>query len=234
MTQNTSTFYPVYSSRDLQKVHPILKGLQQRGIDVWNGFEELNPGQNWLNRVTDVITHAKGAIIFFSAQMAESEDIHREIQILLNRRIPLFHVLLEEVEGLTSEIVHLKGPYQFIDFRHPSTAEIDKLAASIRSVLAIEKEVPPVNDQNAERLAKQAAVLAVSEIRREKRNTEQEVTPQSVFIVHGHDETLLHEVEAYLASMHIKAIVLRRIGGPAQSLLQKFMQWGSETKFAVV
>jgi predicted nucleotide-binding protein len=55
-----------------------------------------------------------------------------------------------------------------------------------------------------------------------------------VFIVHGHDGDLLREVEAHLDTLGVKSVVLRRIGGPAQSLFQKFMQWGSDTRFALV
>ena len=55
-----------------------------------------------------------------------------------------------------------------------------------------------------------------------------------MFVVHGHDDALLAEVEDYLDELGVQSVVLQRIGGPSQSLFQKFMQWGKETRFALV
>jgi predicted nucleotide-binding protein len=41
-------------------------------------------------------------------------------------------------------------------------------------------------------------------------------------------------VDAFLNTLGIEPVVLRRIGGPAQSLFQKFWQWGEGTRFAIV
>ena len=56
----------------------------------------------------------------------------------------------------------------------------------------------------------------------------------AVFLVHGHDSTSLSEIENFLQQLGIEPVVLARMGGPAQSLLQKFLQFSADIRFAVV
>jgi predicted nucleotide-binding protein len=57
---------------------------------------------------------------------------------------------------------------------------------------------------------------------------------RSVFVVHGHSEKGLVELEGFLTSINIEAVILSRQYESAQSLFQKFMSVASKAKFAVV
>jgi predicted nucleotide-binding protein len=59
-------------------------------------------------------------------------------------------------------------------------------------------------------------------------------TPDSVFLVHGHDTTAISDMESYLTGLGIKTFILSRVGGPAQSLLQRFLRSAADAHFAVV
>ena len=58
--------------------------------------------------------------------------------------------------------------------------------------------------------------------------------PNSIFIVHGHDEAALEEVKSFVTGIGVRPIVLREAAGPDQSLLQRFFRIAGEAKFAVV
>jgi predicted nucleotide-binding protein len=58
--------------------------------------------------------------------------------------------------------------------------------------------------------------------------------PDSVFVVHGHDEATLQLVCTFLDELEIKPVILYRTLGPAQSLLQKFFQISRKARFAIV
>jgi predicted nucleotide-binding protein len=61
-----------------------------------------------------------------------------------------------------------------------------------------------------------------------------DVHPDSVFVVHGHDQETLQLVCAFLEGLDIKPVVLSQTLGPAQSLLQKFLQSSKEARFSIV
>jgi predicted nucleotide-binding protein len=55
-----------------------------------------------------------------------------------------------------------------------------------------------------------------------------------VFVVHGHQNDALVELEEYLKSLDIEALVMKRITEPSQSLLQRFFSIAGKAQFAVV
>jgi predicted nucleotide-binding protein len=61
-----------------------------------------------------------------------------------------------------------------------------------------------------------------------------EGTPPAVFVVHGHDSASLAQLEQFLESAGIEAIVLSRQDQSPQSLFQKFMTIGGQARFAIV
>jgi predicted nucleotide-binding protein len=58
--------------------------------------------------------------------------------------------------------------------------------------------------------------------------------PSSVFVVHGHDDQALAQLEQYLGSVGVKPVILARRDESPQSLFQKFMTLGAEARFAIV
>jgi predicted nucleotide-binding protein len=61
-----------------------------------------------------------------------------------------------------------------------------------------------------------------------------EGAPDSVFVVHGHDEPALTELETYLTAIGVTPIVLARQSESAQSLFQKFLSIAGQARFAIV
>jgi predicted nucleotide-binding protein len=72
------------------------------------------------------------------------------------------------------------------------------------------------------------------ELRSSSEPAEDGKSPRSVFVVHGHSDTALAELERFLTSVEVEPVVLSRRGELAQSLFQKFMAVASKAKFAVV
>lgn len=58
--------------------------------------------------------------------------------------------------------------------------------------------------------------------------------PRSVFLVHGHDEAFLSQVEAFVRALGVETVVLKKIGGASMSLLQKLLEVGGAARFAIV
>jgi len=80
--------------------------------------------------------------------------------------------------------------------------------------------------------AQEVATQVADEVRGEK--VEAAAAPDAVFLVHGRDLLLLNEVASYLEAQGVRTVVLSKISGAEQSLLQKFFKWGREARSAIV
>jgi predicted nucleotide-binding protein len=58
--------------------------------------------------------------------------------------------------------------------------------------------------------------------------------PNSVFVVHGHDDQMLEEVVTFIEGKGLKVVVLKDIGGASRSLMDKFFEVAGAAKFAIV
>jgi predicted nucleotide-binding protein len=140
-------------------------------------------------------------------------------------------VLLKEQEGICREM----GDQVRLEVCLRNEALILHNQGDFDGALAVLEEVDVVCGSPAYQEASRALAESVAaDIRGSGGDEPEGAPPRSVFVVHGQDGAFLAEVEQFLSSIGVKSIVLRRIGGPAQSLFQKFMQWGRETRFALV
>ena len=57
---------------------------------------------------------------------------------------------------------------------------------------------------------------------------------QAVFIVHGHDNTLINEVKECVKSLHLQPIVLREQPDNGATLIEKLEEWLGNCKCAIV
>ena len=221
-----------YSRRDNQIVREIVDGLKVYGINVWLDVENLLPGQQWEVQIRKALENASGLLVFVSSASMESDFVRAELQAMVEGRSGLIiPIILEHVDNLPLSL----QAYQWVDIsnlREPS--ELQEATKQIADAILLagplsEQQVPLSEDS-----AKKAAKTIATATKEPPRLTEIEQPPESVFIVHGHDKIFLDVVEGYVKNLGIEPIVLTRIGGQAQSLFQKFLQWTSNTKFAIV
>ena len=231
-----------YANSDLDAVRPILKALSdesgRRGLPVyvWFNQDDLQPGQDWAGTITRALRECIGLLVFVSPRSIASEWVARELLVAMeNPDTLIISILLESVEQLPPGLERR----QVIDLRHLGNAGTDatvlqnaaeRICDSIGAYLQRDSVGPVVP-----RSAAPALAAAIAE---ETRDVQQKsagaATPTSVFVVHGHDNETLNEVNTYLGSLGIKSVVLSKIAGPAQSLFQKFLKSSAEARFAIV
>ncbi|NEP19823.1 MAG: TIR domain-containing protein [Leptolyngbya sp. SIO4C1] len=223
-----------YAREDYSAVKPILEAIRQEGVDVWLDIEALKPGDRWNDQIADALDRATGLLVFLSSVSTRSQSVRRELQAFSTARRLIIPVVLDQFLAVPPDLQLLIGGIQTVRITEADPVEIERAARVISQALTREKrrERPAasarvLNRELADSLAGDARKQATSA-------TTTAVPPRSVFVVHGHDDTFLGEVEGYLKELGVEAVVLRRIGGAAQSLFQKFMQWGKETRFALV
>ena len=231
-----ATLFVIYSREDYQRIQPLLKALKAVGVDVWIDMEELKPGQNWQTEIVGAIGHAVGALFFISPRSVHSHYAQMELMVFHERAKLIFPIVVERTPQLSAEVKAVFAPRQQYDLTTPTIKTLSETATQIAEALQQFMSLGQESQRISEEVpAREAAALLASETRKEPSDSSlAQGPPSSVFIVHGHDDKFLSEVESYLLSLGIKSIVLRKIGGPAQSLFQKFLQWGTDTRFALV
>ena len=96
-----------YDPRDWMKVFPDLLSLYSLGFRIW--YDE-NQGQNhqWSADVIRAVGRASFIIVFVSSHVAQNMDIHSEIRMAYNRRIPFLVALLDDtvIPGTIGDILY--------------------------------------------------------------------------------------------------------------------------------
>jgi predicted nucleotide-binding protein len=223
-------FFVSYARQDFPRVEPILEGLRARGISLWQDTAELRPGENWAEPIAQALRGAAGMILFVSRASMSSPVVRQELATMTYMaRGLVIPVFLEPVAHLPVQLMRLQ--HLDLGMTGPALQQgIDRLVGVIRDALAR-------GVQTGTGMAEEEIDELASSIVEEKRGTRAAPpsgTPDTVFIVHGHDHQVLAEVEAYLAGVGIRSIVLTKMANQEQSLFQKFLTWSEEVRFAVV
>jgi predicted nucleotide-binding protein len=224
-------FFVSYARQDFARVEPILEGLRARGISLWQDTAELRPGENWAESIAQALRGAAGMILFVSRASMSSPVVRQELATMtyMTRGL-VVPVFLEPVAHLPVQLMRLQ--HLDLSMTGPALqAGIDGLVQVIRNALA--RGVQTGTGMAEEEIDELASSI-VEEKRGARAAAQPSGTPDTVFIVHGHDHQVLADVEAYLAGVGVRSIVLTKMANQEQSLFQKFLTWSEDVRFAVV
>jgi predicted nucleotide-binding protein len=219
-------YFVSYSRKDVQRVLKIVDKLQQNGIEVWIDSQNLSVGSSWKSEIAKGLNQSNGIIVFFSEFSLQSAWVLEEIESALKQGINIFPILIQGISynDIPSRLAHI----QFLDMRDPSL-DVQSIQRLVKALKQRNRgaEISPT-------IATEFANLQIKSTLRQEETNEDMRPPDSVFVVHGHDKTLLIEVKDYLKALNIRPIVLIDEYGAEQSLFKKFLTWSSDTKFAIV
>lgn len=201
-------------------------------VDLWMDITHLRPGQQWQSEIENALEASVGALFFMSNESAES-DWMREVMHTA-RETPdrlIIPVLLDSNVRLPLLLRQFNG----IDLSQSSGVAIASAADNIATALeAYLRKTPAPRSPVTRTDAPAIAASLARELRSTNEPTADKGLRTSVFVVHGHNDTGLKELEEFLVSIGIEPVFLSRQGESAQSLFQKFLAVGSRAEFAVV
>jgi predicted nucleotide-binding protein len=238
MPKNPKYLFVSYARPDAEAVRLVvdaLKGeLARRSIavSVWMDTDDLQPGQQWQAEIERVLRESVGLLCFISRSSVASSWVRSEIYAAAQTKDRLIlPVMLEKVD-----LPETLSKFQWVDLSGRRTraklqAAVKRIADATAESLGDKKTRAPVPAAKAPALAARIA----EEVRSAGPQGEDETAPpDTVFVVYGHAEKTLEEVETYLNKIGVKTIVLSRIPGAEQSLLQKFFKLSADARFAIV
>ena len=222
-----------YARTDSEPVQRIVAELRKLGVDVWIDAEMLTPGESWELLIKEALRRASAILVFISPESVASHWIAIEFAHAVESGVKVLPILLHPTPlsalPLQLQMIHWLDVTKF-----PTETTAQSAAQEIAKVLfAWEEEAPALSlpDREREGLAK---ALARQTGGQANLDPDDDKPPSSVFIVHGHDESFLDEVVAFVRNLGIATIVMKEIEGAATSLIEKFFKIGGEAKFAIV
>jgi predicted nucleotide-binding protein len=252
MTSERKHLFVSYAQEDAEIVSQFVAQLRyllrqrQTPVDIWMDRQALTPGADWQKSIEEAIRTSVGVLIFLSPASARSEWVARQIEAAAAEQEPLIiPVLLGErfprellPSGLPSELLPSGLPSE-LNFIRIAPTDLEMAQAASRVAQVIDNWLrqhphppPPLVAPEAKKFAEEAAESVRAAIGRQ--TEDDQAPPDSVFVVHGHDEDALRDVCDVLSGFGVRPVVLSRIEGPVQSLLQKFFSTSKEARFAIV
>ena len=86
-----------YSHKDSIEVLGEIERFQRMGYNIWYD-EGFTPGGEWLDEIAEAILNSSAFIAFTSQNSAASTDVRNEINLALNKQIPIINIYLEKTE----------------------------------------------------------------------------------------------------------------------------------------
>jgi hypothetical protein len=142
-----------YSRRDARGVDRLVADLERRGITTWVDRSGLVGGADWTTEIVNAIQEADAFIVALSRWSIASDDVANELHLAGERRLPVFPVLLEQVEVPDTFAYHLAGRQRYDLSGEHARVEFDRLVRAIQS--------PRVKHRRGLGLMRGVAVLAL-------------------------------------------------------------------------
>jgi predicted nucleotide-binding protein len=225
-------FFASYARPDNEKVSAFISAMKEAGVDFWyDGY--LQPGVDWEKSIREILSSSAGLVVFVSQASMTSHWIGTEIEAYLRGTDKLIiPVILEDVV----EMPKVLARRQWIDLRKArSTADIAAFAKKEAEQFhyILQRTFPETQAKRDSSAADAKEIVAELKARPDSLPDSKLSPPRSVFVIHGHDDSLLAKVELFLNKLGVEPVVLKRIGGQELSLWQKFTKWGRETRYAI-
>jgi predicted nucleotide-binding protein len=228
-----------YARSDAQEVLPIVRRLRdelrERSLQVqlWVDTEELRPGASWRDEIERGLLDSIGLLVFVSPNSVRSSWVVSELALVARRSDRLIiPIILEHVPNLPPQLANR----QWIDLTEELGTKqileaVSKIADALEGHLSRHASGRIVAPAEASTIAGEIA----ADVRRSVQIGDDDGnSKQSIFLVHGHDSDAVAKLQEFLARHKVEPIVLSKIPGASQSLLQRFLTAASNAKFAIV
>lgn len=232
-----------YARHDAERVRPIVEALGKEyraralNVEVWADYTHLRPGEIWSEQIEKALEDSLGMLIFVSPESIKNEWVLKELTIALTDPNRL---VIPVILRFTPNILPQLKAIQWLDLSKKDSTTKANIQKAVRLIAdATEEKLSPAAAPTTPPVTAAAAPAVAATLAEEARGAHKAPEgkprpPDSVFVVHGHDQTALSEMETYLTDRGVKSVILSKLGGATQSLLQKFLQTANDARFAIV
>ena len=211
-----------YSRHDMDAARALTSALEVLDLRVWFDVNQINAGDNWQNLIEEAIRDSDVFLALISETSLDSPLIKNEYQLGMNLGKIFVPVKISPSVSLSKLPLEMMN-YQIIDASDATPDRWTRVAEAIKK-LTCSASLPTLTPENATAVHQIASVIAADRRGQAERSLDDgELQPNSVFLVHGHDEAMLREVEAYVVSLGVRAVVMKDIGDQSHVIVTKVL-----------
>jgi hypothetical protein len=135
-----------YSSRDKTAADATCAVLENAGVRCWIAPRDIRPGVEYGAAIIDAIERCRVMVLIFSSSANESRQIHREIERVVSKGIPIVPVRIEAVAP-TKSMEYFLGAIHWLDaLTPPLEGHLQKLAETVKAILQVDAAAHSANN----------------------------------------------------------------------------------------
>ena len=140
-----------YSQPDRDSAFALVQQLEARGLSAWIAPRDVSPAADWAAEIIDAISGAKLMLLVFSGNSNDSDQVRREVERAVHKRLRILPFRIEDVLPSKSLEYFLSAQHWMDAFPPPLQPHIDRLCEHLEAVLGehaaqplpIEHRAPP-------------------------------------------------------------------------------------------
>ena len=160
-----------YSSRDRDRVTPIVKELEAHGISVWFDQEGIEGADLWRSEIVNGIEGCKVLVLMGSTSAVASENVVKEVSLASEKKKRILPVYLEPVGVPATLEYQLAGVHHIAFHQGDPKVNLHRILRSLHRVGVTIKDIEQIEDIPWIELPKQQEDRARIEKFQEKHHT---------------------------------------------------------------
>jgi hypothetical protein len=132
-----------YSSGDKSAADAACAVLEHNGLRCWIAPRDIVPGQDWSQAIVKAIEKASAFVLVFSANANESIQVKREVELAVNRGIPVVPFRIEDVRPSESLEYFISTQHWMDAMTPPLEKHLEQLARSLHTLIHSEVQGSP-------------------------------------------------------------------------------------------
>jgi hypothetical protein len=134
-----------YSQPDRERAFALVQKLEAHGLSVWIAPRDVAPSTDWASEIIDAISSARIMLLIFSASSNESDQVRREVERAVHKRLRVLPFRIEDVQPSKSLEYFLSAQHWMDAFPPPLQPHVDRLCEYLEFALARHaSDAPPV------------------------------------------------------------------------------------------
>ncbi|HEV7123106.1 MAG TPA: toll/interleukin-1 receptor domain-containing protein [Rhodanobacter sp.] len=124
-----------YSQPDRERAFALVQKLEARGLSVWIAPRDVAPSTDWAAEIIDAISAARLMLLIFSASSNESDQVRREVERAVHKRLRILPFRIEDVQPSKSLEYFLSAQHWMDAFPPPLQPHVDRLCEYLEYAL---------------------------------------------------------------------------------------------------
>jgi hypothetical protein len=123
---------------DAELARKVADGLRREGLSVWLADQEIMPGDNWAEKVSQALNESQAMVVLITSETFRSRAVMREIEFALGHkeyRQRLIPVVIESERIPDETIPWILRRYQMV--RVPEGGRIADCVSDIKRALLV-------------------------------------------------------------------------------------------------